>query len=131
MNNINQRRKALGLTQQQLADMMKVTSRTVQNWERGLPIPSNMKSYLEKELGVTFDDDGDAAVGLIVDGDNNRIECGNGNFVASHKSSALDKALNEIAELRKALCEERRINQENTSRFLGIIETMRGVSNAE
>lgn len=129
MNAIYTRRRALNLTQSQLAEKVGCSLRSIQKWEKGQPVPKWMKRLLEQELGISLGD-GDAAAGLFAEDDNNAM-AGGGNGHASTLSSALDKALNEIAELRKALCEERRINQENTSRFLGIIETIRGVSNAE
>ncbi len=72
-------------------------------------------------------------------GDNTTQVCGDGNNVASC-SATLDKALDEISEMRKALCEAIRVNQdalktnqdalkmnqENTSRLLGILENMSG-----
>lgn len=39
-------------------------------------------------------------------------------------SGLLSKALDEISEMRKALCEALRVNQQNTDRLLSIIETI-------
>lgn len=132
MNNLNARRKALGYTQQQLADMMCVSARTIQIWENGGNVPMFKRQFLTEKLGVTFDDE-DTPSDMIADGDNNTQVRGDGNKVTTHSSSSLDKALDEIGEMRKALTEAMRanqealrVNQENTSRLLGILENMSG-----
>jgi len=62
-------------------------------------------------------------------GDNNTQIAGNGNTI--NISSTLDKAINEISEMRKALTDALhinqdalRVNQENTARLFSIIEKM-------
>lgn len=47
-----------------------------------------------------------------------------GNHNKIGDSELLDKALTEISEMRKALCEALRVNQQNTDRLLTIIETI-------
>lgn len=84
-----------------------------------------MRLLLERELGVKICDS-EAPSDMIADGDNNTQVRGDGNKVTTHSSSSLDKALDEIGEMRKALTEALRVNQENTSRLLGILENMSG-----
>lgn len=51
---IRDRRLALGLTQQQLADKLGITDKAVSKWERGLSLPDvSLLIPLGKELGVT------------------------------------------------------------------------------
>lgn len=40
-------REKMGVTQQEFAEMCGVTVRTVQNWEKGSPIPDAMKKLIE------------------------------------------------------------------------------------
>lgn len=60
MNNLNARRKALGYTQQQLADMMCVSARTIQIWENGGNVPMFKRQFLTERakngspLGLGF-----------------------------------------------------------------------------
>ena len=132
-NVIYQRRRALNLTQSQLAERVGVSLRSIQNWEKGVVnIPPGMRLLLERELGVKICDS-EAPSDMIADGDNNTQVRGDGNKVTTHSASSLDKALDEIGEMRKALTEAMRanqealrVNQENTSRLLGILENMSG-----
>lgn len=58
-------------------------------------------------------------------GDNTRQQQALGNGITqtiSEESETLSKALDEISEMRKALTEAMRINQEHTSRLLAIVE---------
>lgn len=56
-------------------------------------------------------------------GDNSPNINGNGNHLEPN-SSLLDKALDEIAAMRKALTDALAVNQRNTDRLLNIIENM-------
>lgn len=56
-------------------------------------------------------------------GDNSPNINGNGNHLEP-TSSLLDKALDEIAAMRKALTDALAVNQRNTDRLLNIIENM-------
>lgn len=56
-------------------------------------------------------------------GDNSPNINGNGNHLEPN-SSLLDKALDEIAAMRKALTDALEVNQKNTDRLLNIIENM-------
>ena len=56
-------------------------------------------------------------------GDNSPNINGNGNHLEP-TSSLLDKALDEIAQMRKALTDALAVNQRNTDRLLTIIENM-------
>ena len=47
---INRKRKELGLTQKQLAEKIGVSYQTIQNWESGKNIPKSKYQILEKEL---------------------------------------------------------------------------------
>ena len=54
---IAQRRRELGLTQQQLADLVHVSSRTIISIEKGQYSPSLMLSYrMAKVFGVTVEE---------------------------------------------------------------------------
>lgn len=55
-------------------------------------------------------------------GDNSPNIAGDNNALGD--STPLLKALDEISEMRKALCEALRVNQQNTERLLSIIETI-------
>lgn len=63
MNNIKigqficEKRKALGLTQQELAEKLQITNKAVSKWETGDGMPDvQLLSPLAKELGVTVDE---------------------------------------------------------------------------
>jgi len=51
-NQIAERRKALGLTQKQLADRLHVTDKAVSKWERGINFPD---LYLMEALAAALD----------------------------------------------------------------------------
>lgn len=140
MNNITERRIALGLTQKQLADMMKVTPRTVINWEKGRTVPLSMRVRLENEFGVTFDDDApsadtssDTSTTFIADGDNNTQVAGNGNNVVTsskNPSDLVEKLVSENIELRKELSKQMQASNENISRLISLLEAERGINNS-
>ena len=90
---------------------------------------------LDRDLNKVYitTGEGELLTSQTIDGDNNTQVRGDGNKVTTHSSSSLDKALDEIGEMRKALTEAMRANQEamranqeNTSRLLGILENMSG-----
>lgn len=58
----------------------------------------------------------------IENGDGSTQVIGDGNNV--NTPSALDKALDEIAEMRKLVQEQVRINKEQTDRFLSLIDNL-------
>ena len=90
MNNILQASTARNMTQQQFADLLGVSSRTIQKWEKGARIPPAKKELIKRMLNA---DEHEAAA-----------ECGKA-YNASSEESALVKALAEISELRKELCD--------------------------
>lgn len=49
--NIRDQRKRLGLTQEELAKRLGVSTRTVQNWEQGGVVPATSKDALERLFG--------------------------------------------------------------------------------
>ena len=46
--NIRESRKRLGLTQEELAKRLGVSTRTVQNWEQGGAIPASSRGAIER-----------------------------------------------------------------------------------
>lgn len=57
MQSIIEARKALGLTQEQLAKMVGVTQGTIAQWENGMTHPAFDKLHrLSRVLGITVDD---------------------------------------------------------------------------
>lgn len=57
MVNLKQRRAMMGMTQQQLAEMLNTTQQTIARWESGkTPIPSNLLKDLAILLSCTIDD---------------------------------------------------------------------------
>ena len=48
--NIKKSREKLGITQEHLADLFGVTTRTIRNWETGYTIPSHAEEKLLKEI---------------------------------------------------------------------------------
>lgn len=103
MNNILQASTARNMTQQQFADLLGVSSRTIQKWEKGARIPPAKKELIKRMLNA---DEHEAAA-----------ECGKA-YNASSEESALVKALAEISELRKELCDA----QSCTRRLLDLLE---------
>ncbi len=54
---IYEKRKELGLTQQELADKLQITNKAVSKWENGDGLPDvNLLSPLAAELGLTVDE---------------------------------------------------------------------------
>ena len=54
---ISEKRKALGLTQQELAEKLQITNKAVSNWETGDGMPDvQLLTPLANELGVTVDE---------------------------------------------------------------------------
>ncbi len=54
---ISEKRKALGLTQQELAEKLQITNKAVSKWETGDGMPDvQLLSLLAKELGTTVDE---------------------------------------------------------------------------
>lgn len=102
----------MGLTQGEFAKQAGVTLRTVQNWEGNGTVPESKRDMLQrfKEQGQTY-----VAEGAI------NQQGGNNTCLPS---SALDKALAEIAEMRKALTAHLAASQAQTERLLAIIEKM-------
>jgi transcriptional regulator with XRE-family HTH domain len=54
---IRLRRQALGLTQQQLADELRVNRATVSAWERGKQAPDKHEGRIEAVLGISLSGD--------------------------------------------------------------------------
>ena len=55
---IQERRKALGLTQEQVAEMLQVSAQTVSRWECGSTLPDAMTlPEIARLYGVTVDDE--------------------------------------------------------------------------
>ena len=54
---IRLRRQALGLTQQQLADELRVNRATVSAWERGKQAPDKHEGAIEAVLGISLSGD--------------------------------------------------------------------------
>lgn len=102
-------RKGLGMTQIKFANTIGVTLRTVQNWEAGGKI-SECKFNLLQDLSSQAGEREKAIEGISKDS------------TSQVSKTTLDKAIDEISELRKALTESIKANQSNTDRFLRIIE---------
>lgn len=51
MNEIREQRKRLGMTQEELAKRLGVSTRTVQNWEQGGVVPATSKDAVMRVLG--------------------------------------------------------------------------------
>lgn len=51
MNEIREQRKRLGMTQEELAKRLGVSTRTVQNWEQGGVVPATSKDAVARVLG--------------------------------------------------------------------------------
>jgi transcriptional regulator with XRE-family HTH domain len=49
--NIREQRKRLGMTQEELAKRLGVSTRTVQNWEQGGVVPATSKDAIMRVLG--------------------------------------------------------------------------------
>lgn len=49
--NIREQRKRLGMTQEELAKRLGVSTRTVQNWEQGGVVPATSKDVITRVLG--------------------------------------------------------------------------------
>jgi len=100
--NIKQLRKDKHLTQQALADMLGVTTRTISAWENGQPIPNGKLGMLH-----IIADGGDTTIHgdnntSIHGGSNNRVEASNKLIeeVAAQRKLT-EKALEEVAAQRK------------------------------
>lgn len=115
--NVKEIRNKLGLTQEELAKELGVALRTVQNWETGGVIPKTKYVILRKLNDNKLSSNNNEA-----NGDNNTQIAGNANHV--NNSSTLDKALDEIAEMRKLLAEAIRNNKEQADKFFSIIEKL-------
>lgn len=139
MSSLKEIREAKGMSKQDLANLMRVTRRTIQNWENGRKIPKSMKAYLEKELGVVLDDDtsadtsSDTSTTFIADGNNNTQVAGNGNNVVTsskNPSDLVEKLVSENIELRKELSKQMQASNENISRLISLLEAERGINNS-
>lgn len=115
--NVKEIRNKLGLTQEEFAKELGVALRTVQNWETGGVIPRTKCAILRKLNDNKLSSNNNEA-----NGDNNTQIAGNANHV--NNSSTLDKALDEIAEMRKLLAEAIRNNKEQADKFFLIIEKL-------
>lgn len=51
MIDIREQRKRLGMTQEEFANRLGVSTRTVQNWEQGGAIPASSRNAIERLLG--------------------------------------------------------------------------------
>lgn len=81
------------------------------------------RQYPDLNTGWLITGEGDMLRASVVqNGDNNNNQQGNGNSYNS--SSALDKAFDEIAEMRKLLAESIRNNKEQADNFFAIIKEM-------
>ena len=119
--NIKQLRKDKHLTQQALADLVGVTTRTISAWENGQPIPDGkvgMLRFLADGGDTTIHGDNNTSIN---GGSNNRVEASNKliDEVAAQRQLT-DKALDEVAEQRKLVAS----SQSQINRLLGIIESM-------
>lgn len=83
-------RKELGLSQEDFAKKLGVTTRTIQNWESGGKIP-NSKHEIIHDLQIHK---------IELYGDQTNI---NGNNYTSNAETLLEKALEEITEQRKII----------------------------
>lgn len=84
------------------------------------------KTYPSLNITWLRTGDGDMLKGSITQtshGDNSPNINGNGNHIEP-TSSLLNKALDEISQMRKALTDALAVNQKNTDRLLTIIENM-------
>jgi len=93
--------------------MCGVSLRTVQNWEKGRPISESTL----KLISSLIDDECETISQIASNGTN---VSGNQNQV--NASSTLDKAIDEISEMRKLLAEAIRNNKEQADKFFTIIE---------
>lgn len=132
--NVKEIRNDLGKSQSELASMLGVTLRTIQNWEAGKVIPkskyeilrtlSDTKSHSNTNIGgdTNSTNSKNESINQNSNGDNNTQIAGNSNHIEN--SSALDRAFDEIAEMRKLLAEAIRNNKEQSDKFFSIIEKL-------
>lgn len=123
-------RKKLGITQCELAKIIGVDIKTVQNWESGRKIPKTKEGILrnlENDSRYVFGgqhvQNGDAVNGDKVVGSNNEQDvC---NFVDDERL-LLRQAMNEISEMRKLLSSALEANQRTNDRLLSLLEKCHG-----
>lgn len=114
MNEVKKLREARGWTQLELAEKCGVTLRTIQNWEAGKPM-SNAQIKLLQSIA-------NGGITQVSHGDYSPNVNGSSNNVKPSVDAMLDRAMLELAELRKALTDALIVNQRHTDRLLTIIE---------
>ncbi|MGM9873191.1 MAG: helix-turn-helix domain-containing protein [Muribaculaceae bacterium] len=119
-------RKKLGVTQLELASILGVDVKTVQNWEYGRTIPKSKDGILRNlennprfVFGGQHVQNGDAINGNKVISESEKA-----NHVIDADSGALNHALNEITEMRKLLSSALEANQRTNDRLLTLLENM-------
>lgn len=120
-------RKKLGVTQLELASILGVDIKTVQNWESGRKIPKSKDGILRTiennprfVFGGQHVQNGDAINGDKVIS----AESEKSNHISDTDSGALNHALNEITEMRKLLSSALEANQRTNDRLLTLLENM-------
>lgn len=121
--------------QKNIADMMSATESNVSGALKGKEsvLTDRFLIRFNKAFGNIFNNrwllDGEgemlaSSMGITNSpvGDNSTQIAGNANHV--NNSSTLDKAIDELSEMRKLLAEAIQSNKEQTERFLSIIEKM-------
>lgn len=81
-------------------------------------VPDLNLDWLETGVGDMFG----RAINQEIVGDNNTSVAGNSNNINS--SATMEKAINEISEMRKLIQEQVRNNQEQFDRFMSVIERL-------
>ena len=81
-------------------------------------VPDLNIDWLETGVGDMFG----RAINQEIVGDNNTSVAGNSNNINS--SATMEKAINEISEMRKLIQEQVRNNQEQFDRFMSVIERL-------
>lgn len=105
----------LGITPQALSKLIRNNSTKIETLEK-------IAHILKVSVATFFNkEENDEASSQSALGGHNTQVAGNGNRVNAD-SAMLDKALDEIAEMRKLLAESIRNNKEQADRFLAIIE---------
>jgi len=116
MNNleIKKRRKELGFTQQELADLIGVSKNTIVNYEKGLKIPDSKIPLLNKTLFENYNIEHDLNANIVKEGQSKYFTI-----------SGYDKKINQLKELIKERRENLNFlpeNHEDRKQILEIIK---------
>lgn len=105
------------ITQQEVAALCKVSLRTVQSWESNNTMPDKYFAQLRSIKSIKGN-----VITQVWHGDYSPNVNGSSNNVKPSVDAMLDRAMLELAELRKALTDALIVNQRHTDRLLTIIE---------